>query len=88
MNENLRGRRAAFELRQRAADALDEASELDGLPAMRLMLTDLKRIADAAGCDPERLADSALALYPGPDHTTTEADDDIAGTADTAEGQE
>jgi hypothetical protein len=88
MNETLRRRKAAFMLRQRAADALDEASELDGLPAMRLMLTDLRKIAEAAGCDPEKLADAALALYPGPDDSTTEADDDLAGTADTAEGQE
>jgi hypothetical protein len=32
---------------------------------MRLLLTDLRRIAAAAGCDPESLADAALALYPG-----------------------
>jgi hypothetical protein len=55
---------------------------------MRLLLTDMRRIAEAAGCDPERLADAALALYPGHDDTTTVADDDLAGTADTAEGQE
>jgi hypothetical protein len=74
VNENLRRRQAAFLLRSRAADDLDEASRLDGYPAMRLLVDDLKAIAAKAGCDPERLADAALALYPG--------------TADTAEGQE
>jgi hypothetical protein len=74
VSDNLRRRKAAFLLRQRAADALDEASKLDGLPAMRLLLTDLRKIAEAAGCDPERLADAALALYPGND-TTTERDE-------------
>jgi hypothetical protein len=88
MNDNLRRRKAAYMLRQRAADALDQASELDHLPAMRLLLTDLRKIAAAAGCDPERLADAALALHPGHDDTPTEAEDDLAGTADTAEGQE
>jgi hypothetical protein len=88
MNDTLRRRKAAFELRQRAADALDEASRLDRLPAMRLLLTDLRRIAEAAGCDPEKLADATLALYPGNDDTTTEGDHDLTGTADTAEGQE
>jgi hypothetical protein len=88
VNDNLRRRKAAFLLRQRAADALDQASELDGLPAMRLLLTDLRRIAAAAGCDAEKLAYAALALYPGHDDTTTEADDDLAGSADTAEGTE
>ena len=67
MNDNLRRRRAAFELRQRAADALDQASTLDGLPAMRVLLSDLRKIAQAAGCDPDALADAAIALYPGKD---------------------
>ena len=59
-----RRRRAAFALRQRAHDPLDDASLLDGLPAMPILMTDLKRIAETAGCDPEKLADAALALYP------------------------
>ena len=67
MNDNLRRRQAAFILRQRAADALDQASELDGLPATRLLLTNLKAIAAKAGCDPEKLADAAVELYPGAD---------------------
>lgn len=71
MNESVRRRKAAFLLRQRAADALDQSSELDGLPAMRLLQTDLTRIAEAAGCDPEKLADAALALYPGHDNDVT-----------------
>jgi hypothetical protein len=67
VNDNLRNRKAALELRQRAADALDEAAKLNGLPAMTLLLTDLRAIAEAAGCDPEKLADAALALYAGND---------------------
>lgn len=86
--QSRRRRRAAFELRQRAHDLLDDASRLDGLPAMRILMTDLKRIAEAAGCDPEKLAGAALTLYPGNDDTTTEGDHDLTGTADTAEGQE
>jgi hypothetical protein len=68
--QSRRRRRAAFELRQRAHDLLDDAARLDGLPAMRVLQTDLKRIAEAAGCDPEALVDAALALYPGADNTT------------------
>jgi hypothetical protein len=34
------------------------------LPAMRVLLPDLQRIAEAAGCDPDKLTDAALALYP------------------------
>jgi hypothetical protein len=69
--QSRRRRRAAYELRQRAHDLLDDASRLDGLPAMRVLQTDLERIALAAGCDPERLVDAALALYPGNDDDTT-----------------
>lgn len=66
-----RRRRAAFELRQRAGDLLDDASRLDGLPAMRVLVPDLQRIAEAAGCDPDKLTDAAQALYPGHDTPTT-----------------
>ena len=64
MNANLRRRRAAFELRQRAADALDEAAKLDGLPAMRLLRSDVERIAWAIGMDPDRLTDIVMGLWP------------------------
>lgn len=67
---HLRGR---FELptapRPPGATLLDDAARLDGLPVMRILMTDLKRIAEAAGCDPEKLAEAALALYPGQDGT-------------------
>jgi hypothetical protein len=56
---------------------------------MRLMLTDLRKIAEAADCDPEKLADAALALYPGHDdnhHRSRRRPG--RNPPDTAEGQE
>ena len=37
-----RRRRAAFELRSRASHVLDQAHRLDGLPAMRLLRSDVE----------------------------------------------
>lgn len=49
MDESTRRRSAAFELRQRAADDLDEAARLDGLPALRLLDEHVDAIAEALG---------------------------------------
>jgi hypothetical protein len=59
---------------------------LDGWPALHLRVPDLTRIAKALGISAERLTQAMESLCP--DRDTTEADDDLAGTADTAEGQE
>jgi hypothetical protein len=67
VNENIRRRKAAFLPRQRAADALDEANRLDGLPAMRLLATDVQRIAEALNMDSEKLTDVVMGLWPGHD---------------------
>lgn len=56
-------RRAAQALRERAAHLLDDAAQLDGDPAMRVLITDLRRIAAAADIDPEFLVDATLTLY-------------------------
>jgi hypothetical protein len=67
MNDNLRRRRAAFLLRQRAADALDEASRLDGLPAMRLLDEHVDAIATALGISAEELTAAVMRIWPGND---------------------
>jgi hypothetical protein len=63
MNDSVRRRRAAFELRQRAADALDQAAALDGLPAMRVLRVDVERIAGALDMDPDALSDVVMGLW-------------------------
>jgi hypothetical protein len=63
MNEIVRRRRAAFLLRERAADALDQAAALDGLPAMRILRVDVERIAAAIGMDPDALTDVVMGLW-------------------------
>jgi hypothetical protein len=62
-------------MRQRAADLLDDAARLDGLPAMRLLLVDVRRIAEAIGMDPEKLTDTVMALWPDSNDITNEGGD-------------
>jgi hypothetical protein len=63
MNDSVRRRKAAFELRQHAADALDQAAALDGLPAMRILRPDVERIAAAIGMDPDAFTDVVMSLW-------------------------
>ena len=69
MNENLRRRRAAHLLRERAADALEQASELDGWPILHLTVADEAKIADALGISIERLHQAVETLMPANDDT-------------------
>lgn len=71
MNESLRRRKAALHAEAACADALDQASELDGLPAMRLLLTDLTRILRRPVATRRSWPPGALALYPGHDSDVT-----------------
>lgn len=85
--EQMRRRRgAAYELRQRARQLLGDAQMLDGWPALHLAVPDLARVAQALGISAERLTQAVESLCP--DRDTTEADDDLAGTADTPERPE
>ena len=59
-----RRRRAAFELRQRAADLLDQAHGLDGDPAMRVLRSDLEWVAANLGIRAEDLIAGFTALWP------------------------
>lgn len=65
-----RRRKAGFLLRERAAQALDEASRLDGLPALRILRADVERIADALGMDPDALTDVVMSLWDAPEDRT------------------
>lgn len=65
-----RRRRAAFELCSRTADLLDDAARLDGDPAMRVLATDIEKIAAHLGIPAERLTEAVTALWPRhPDNT-------------------
>jgi hypothetical protein len=82
-----RCRGAAYELRQRARQLLEDAQMLDDWPALHLTMADLAWIADAPGMRTEQPEQAGQSQCPDRD-TTTEADDDVAGTADTADGPE
>jgi hypothetical protein len=86
VNETLRRRKAAHLLRQRAADALEEASRLDGWPILHLTVADESRIADALGISVERLHQAVETLMPADDTNegnnesmSNQNDDDVQG---------
>ena len=86
--EQVRRRRAAgHELRERAGMLLEDASMLDDYPVLHLTVPDIARIAEALGISADELTRAVRSLCPDRD-ITTEADDDLAGPADTVEGQE
>jgi hypothetical protein len=57
-------RKAAFYLRQHAADDLDRAAKLDGLPALRLLDEHVEAIAQTIGIPVDDLVAAAMRLWP------------------------
>ncbi len=71
--QSRRRRRAALELRRRAADLLDQAHRLDGDPAMRVLRSDLERVAAHLGISIDDLVTAVTALWPRhPDHPNSQ----------------
>ncbi len=66
--EQIRRRRAAgHELRERAAQLLEDASMLDGFPILHFTVADLGRVAEALGLPASELTAAVRTLFPGGD---------------------